>query len=396
MSITERELREYCRPMLRRKGFRFSRAGPLIEEDSLRSLAVAKAFSMPDGQRDFLYSLRLAPGGMRRGIHEALDRKRSLGSQNGRGHAARLELLSDIQEVLIAHGIFAQFGRPATTGIILGTRRIGDIPVYFVLTESRSTTSVFSGRVSIGLDGRKQMAISVTGAAARLMETLDLWLRDPASSEDDRFERRLMRADRESLRAFLEGKSLAPDEPIFLMAINLISMRSCISRLRSLASASPSARSFLLSALNSQLDSVLAHETAHLVEREANGSIPLPKESKEILGHLLEAVHGKADDAFQSLLHREFDFAQRMPALKEDIGRKGLGALLEDSAYLSGWARAALDERFLALSGRTHEQVVDTGAIRAVQSGDFIDEGVMPLIEKAMYNPSNHRTPPPR
>ncbi len=379
--------------MLRRKGFRFSRLNGLLDERRRRALDVARAFSRPDGQTRFLHSLRGSPEGMREGILSAIDRKRQAASLNGSGHGARLQLLSEIQGALVSHGVYAEFARPATAGIILQSRLIGDMPAYFVLGESNSSTALFCGRLTQEPDGRRHLAIFVSGASARLMEVMDLWLLDPDAGEDERFERSLLRADRETLRSFLDGKSAGPEEPILLTAINLISMRSCIGRLSALAASSESCSGFLLSALNAQLDSILAHEVAHLVESQAVGATTLPKWMKEIMGYLLEAVHGKADDAFQQLLHREFDFGLKMPGLREDIARRGFGVLLEDSSYLSGWARLTLDEMFVSVSGWPHDQVVDTGAIRAVQSTDFIAAEQMPLVEKAMYNPSNYKPP---
>ena len=76
MSISPKEIREYCRPMLRRKGFRFSRLDGLLEEERRRSLEVARAFAEPGGQNAFLYSLRDAPESLSAGIRSAIDRKR--------------------------------------------------------------------------------------------------------------------------------------------------------------------------------------------------------------------------------------------------------------------------------------------------------------------------------
>lgn len=391
MSVSPKEIRDYCRPMLRRKGFRFSRLNGLLEEERRRSLEVARAFSEPNAQSRFLYSLRDAPESLSSGIQAAIDRRAAPASaQNGEAHKSRLALLSEIQAQLIAHGVYSEFGRPATAGLLLGTRSAGGMVSYFVLGE-QVQTSLFCGRLTTNLDGRRSMAIFVTGAAARMMEVLDIWLRTPKGDEDEMFERRLMRADRDSLERFVSGKTLSPEETPFLLALNIISMRSCVEHLREIARDSGTPEEFVIRALNRQIDSVYAHETAHKTESEANGSLPLSHELKEILAYLLEAVHGQADDAFQSLLHRSFDFGKIMPRFESDVRARGLPVLLEGEDYLRRWALDTLDERFLALTGRTHEHVVDTGSIRSAQTSDYIDGRHITLLKKAMYNPSNFR-----
>ncbi len=392
VSVSPKEIREHCRPMLRRKGFRFSRLDGLIEDERRRSLEVAKAFAQPGGQSRFMYSLRDAPKTLSDGVRRAIDAKSALPQgQNGAAQASQLALLANIQRELIAHGVYSEFGRPATSGILLLSRSLGGIPTHFVLSEPHANTSIFCGRMTISPDGSRHMAIFVSGAAARMMEIMDIWLHTPQTNPDEMLERRLIRADRGSLERFVCGRGkVSPEETPFLIALNVISMRSCVARLRSLAETSSSPSEFLLLALNAQLDSVVAHETAHLEERKANGSVKLPKETREILAYLLEAVHSRADDAFQSLLHRSFDFHRLMPGLEADIRGKGLESFLEDSAYLSRWAKETLDGQFVAISGKTHEELIDTLAIRAVQSSDFMGQEQIPLIERAMYNPSNH------
>ncbi len=379
--------------MLRRKGFRFSRLNGLLEEERRKSLEVAMAFSQPNGQSRFLYSLRDAPAGLRSGIQEAIDsRTVPPSAQNGEAHKSRLALLSAIQEQLIAHGVYSEFGRPATAGLLLGTKEAAGLRSHFVLSEPHAQTSVFCGRLTINPDGSRRMAIFVTGASARMMEVLDIWLRTPKGGEDEMFERRLMRSDRDSLERFVSRSALPAEETPILFALNLISMRSCVGRLREIARESGSPEEFVIRALNRQIDSVYAHETAHEEENQANGSLPLPKEMKETLAYLLEAVHGQADDAFQSLLHRSFDFARMMPRMEADIRARGISVVLEGQDYLRRWALDALDERFLSLTGRTHEHVIDAGPIRSAQTSDHIDRRHMRLLEKAMFNPSNYRS----
>ena len=81
-----------------------------------------------------------------------------------------------------------------------------------------------------------------------------------------------------------------------------------------------------------------------------------------------------------------------MPRLEADVRTRGLSVFLEGAGYLSGWAKDALDERFREMTGKTHEQLIDIQAIRSAQTGDYLGAEQLPILEKAMYNPSNFRS----
>ncbi len=394
MAITKEQAQRYCEPFLQRKQFRFSQLNGMLSEPVRRSLAVARAFSDPKGdQVRFLATLRRAPPSLQEGIMGEANHPADCPNS-----AERSDLIARIQKCLVAHGVYAEFRRPASVGVILAQRDMDGLPVYFLLNEPvpKSRDFAYCGRTTFDpLDQRRptSQVIYVPAAAARLAETLDMWMgdvKDPQSIES--LDRRAIRISQSCLKGWcskVNGGLNGPEDSIVRFALFVMSVRCGIKRLSGVLNDSDSPQDFIIRALNIQLDSVVAHETAHLLERKANGSMMIDKDGKELIAYLLEARYSYADIAFLSFLHRyRNDLDRLVPRFTKDMRERGAMAMLEGEDYLRNWAAEMLDNDFMQLTGRLPEDLMDVSLLKIVQTSDFMSQKHLPMLERAFYNPS--------
>ncbi|MBU0527285.1 hypothetical protein KKE92_02295 [Candidatus Micrarchaeota archaeon] len=390
MSVTVREIKDYCDPFLARKTSRFKHLKGVLSVSKLKDLRLAKAFANPgEGARNFIAALDSARAPLREPILDMLDEFGEHGYTDPQeAHHARLLLWREVQSLFIENGIHTDFGRPSSVGLILSKREIQGIPTYFFLGESWSVNS-FSGRFYLPINGETpRLTVNVSSSGGRLMEVLDM-LFCGATDNLDVIQKSLVRIPRDELPAFIERFDLGENGAPLMLILHTISLREDVRRLRAVMEDAASPQEVLLSSLNQQIGSVVAHETAHIEERKANGSMPVSKEVREILAYLMEATYANPNVAYRNLLDRSFDFDAVMPALRMDVELKGtVPSFLEGEDFLRAHALDALDEQFLNLTGQVHTDLVSGQAIRDVQTSDFLTLEHMPLIERIICNPS--------
>lgn len=385
MAVTLREIHDYCRPILERRNFRFRHLHGQLSFSRIKEMRLAKAFAHPGPNAvNFMMALQGAKPAIREPVLEEIQ---SLDGRADASHEDRMLMVRRVQEHFLKIGIHTDINRPSAVGMVIKSGSVAGVPVYFLLGESEGI-STFCGRYYEPIDGiGSRLTINVTSAATRLVEVLDIMFGE-ARDKNDRLERALMLRDPEALRAWISKVDFAPDEVPVSMFLHVMSVRESIRALKEAAKACDSPSEFIRLALNAQLDSVLAHETAHLLERKANGQIPLTKHAKELIAYLIEAVYSRPDISFRSMLDRRIEIERVMPPLYSDIRAKGGLALLEDSSFLRAHALMRLDALFLAISGKPHSATMDTGLLTSVQGEFHIDAATMPLIERAMCNTS--------
>ena len=385
MTLTIGQVKEYCKPFLSRRTFKFKQLRPLIGGAKVRDLMLAKAFANPgkdfsnfqaefDRANPHLYD----PIGAE---YEKFNAKTSV------SHEDRFETSERIRKIFIEHGIFTDFGRPASVGLIINTTEIQGIPTYFLLGES-SRQSIFSGRLYPPRgDDPGALIVQVSSAASRVAELLDITFNNNGTGQDH-LEKNIARVSKKTLRGWSSQLDFSHDEvPVHLILLS-ISMRSTVAKLLDIMESARNPQQFLQRAIELQLDSILAHEVAHMEECRANGSITPDKETKEILAYLLEGVYGHPDCAFRAMLQRKCDLDIAVPKLVAHIKEKKAKAFLEDAESLRPFALQALDEMFISITGQTHVGLIRPSEIQSVQTSDHIRTECMPLIERAMCNPS--------
>lgn len=385
MSVTLRQVKDYCRPFLERRNFRFRQLRRFVGHTRLNDLRVAKAFAHPgDGAVNFMKALDMASPKLKEPITEEL---RKLDKRGNITHDDRMLMIRKIQEIFLQNGIHTDFNRPSSVGLVMHSGTVSNTPVYFLLGESGGSAT-FCGRYYEAIDGiGSRLTVNVTSTASRLVEILDLMFND-GKDDNDRFERALMLRDKDSLGQWVSKVDFDPDEVPASMFLFVLSVRESISKLEGIAAQCDTPQDFVRMAVNLQLDSVLAHETSHIEEKKANGEIPLSKGAKELIAYLLEAAYSSPDIAFRAMLDRKFEIEKMMPGMFDDIRGMGGMALLEDAAFLRACALDSLDDIFIELSSKSHDEVIRTDIIQGVQKSNYVNGNDMPLVERAMCNPS--------
>lgn len=376
----------YCRPLLRRKRFRFHRLRGLVDERKLGMLKLAKAFAAPgEGARNFMLALKEADPILRDSISDEMRRFYALPGAS-KTHGERELLMERIKSHFLKEGIHTDFNRISSVGLVMDKKDIEGVPVYLLLTETISRRDILPARIHAGPIG-SYITLHVSAISARLSEILDLLLiPDEDKGSWRAFERKLMLSDKAWLGRLAEVSPLPPEEVNVPHTVYIISMRSAISGLRRLMETSDSPEGFILQAINMRLDSTLAHEWSHLQERRVNGALPVSHAGMEILAHLMAAAYSDADHAFLSMLDRHVEFDSVIRGLPDEIREKGAHAYLCDGDYLKSWARHALEFWFRSITGKPFSSCIDADSIMRVQTTDYLRGEHLPLIERAMHN----------
>ncbi len=394
MSLTKEQIADYCKPFLRRPVFRFQHLKGMVDRKILKDLQLAKAFAYPGHEcRNFMAELLSARAHLKKPIDSEIDKLLDI-PESTRTNRDHFEAFGKIRHIFIEHGIHTSFERPASVGLILNTTEVAGLSAYFFLGECRDTYTGRS-RLNLNSNGIGSFEVNITETASRLVQILDYWLMPPEQIKNhpQSFRLILMRTDRNALielgPQILESAKLFKEEMPVLFALDVACVRLMMARLEKLMKESDSPQAFLCAAINMNIDSAVAHETAHLEESQAHREIKLPLQQREFLGYMLQAAYSEPGDAFRSCMLRGFDISTEMPSFDEDLRSLGFRIFCVGPQYLKEWATWMLDAVFKQLhKGKTHEEVIRPETIKEAQTSDFVRMEHMPLIEKALCNPN--------
>lgn len=417
MTVSKEQVYRYCKPFLRRKTFRFSRLEGAVKEERMRILRLGEKFAKLPGESDrFVTALRYADGRISDPI------RHEIAGIRAKPDATREdwdEAVGKMRKAFIDNGVFTDFGRPSSVGLILNQTNILGVDTYFILGNSHSGV-IESGRLNMDKQ-RPTLMINVTNAAGRLMEILDVMFSesDPLMrNHDQRLVREIMlrhtlgsegacltldemsmmrnmiRMDEDRLmRADLD---VPPEDFPVLSAIDVITTRASIARLERSMAESDCPEEFIIKAVNSHAAAKLAHETSHIIERKANGALRMDKRMMELLGYLIEATHFRADIAFSALLAQAgastdknlIDIRAELPDLTSDLVGLNGAAFRQKEDYIRGWAQRCMESIFIRLTGKKPDDIIDVRPVEALRGTEFIGKEHLPLLEKALCNPT--------
>jgi len=404
-------------PFLKRQRFSFGNLKDAIGDDRMHDLRLGEAFaSQKAGAQRLLLELKDANPYLKDPITKALGNLTRTHTPMVRDRAR-----SKARRIFAEHGIFADFGRSASIGLILEKTNILGVDTYFVLGKS-DIEDLHAGRLD--MNGKDSyLMINVTNATGRLIEMLDVMLEvsDPLMAEFDyrlvrqkmikydiglkearemitdiNMVRVLMRANVEKLDSCMSDMGFNPAEMPVLTALDVITARAGIARLEGMMAGCDDPATFLLKAINSYVAATLAHEAFHILERRANGALRMRKDHMELLAYLIEAVHIDPNIAFSALLteaeadvyRRGINVREELPELMKDLRKLNGRAFMQDEGYLQIWAERCLETSFMRLAGKPLADVIDVGPIRALRGSEFIGSRHLPLLLASICNPT--------
>jgi hypothetical protein len=414
--ITKEQLKTYCSPFLKRQNFSFGNLRDAIGDDRMRDLRVGEAFSSPKaGSQSLQLELQDANPYLKDPITKALAKLNQRHTPKEKDRISR-----KARDIFAEHGIFSDFGRPASFGLILEKTEILGLDTYFVLGKYDGG-NLHTGRPDS--DGKDAyLTINVTNAAGRLIGMLDIMLEvsDPLIKDHEyrlvknrmdkysigltdareMLDRMLMTRNAmrmsggELTKCFAEIGSAFANPALF--ALNVIATRAGIARLERMMSECDEPATFLFKAINPYVAATLAHEVAYITERRANGELRTRRKHMELLAYLIEAVHSRPDIAFSGLVsetdadvyRKAININEELPELARELKRHNGLAFLQAEEYLQNWAERCLDSCFMRLARKPLEEVIDVGPIRAFRGSEYIGTAHLPLLNASICNPT--------
>ena len=405
VAVTKKELRDYLRPALKRRSFRFGRLYCGVPERTVQDLRLARAFgNIRERPEGFMRETNSSRPEVARPITAIFSGMKEVEHMCGVAGAATpralfAQAMEEVRHVLIGVGVHASWGRPSSTGLMLNSAQVNGLPLYIYLGESFGGR-IGQGRVNISPDGTGSVELDATQNAARLMQVMDYWLADthrpPAHLELMKV--LLARVDRAYMRrrlpAMLSQRSISGDSLPVQFALEVSCLRLMMNRLGRIADQSATPREFLLKALNAHMDSALTHEIGHFEEGIATSPLPLNVPTRETIAYLLQAVYADPADAFRMMMLRGFDITDMMPGMDRSMREKGAEAFCLTRGYLRGWAKRMLGGIFAEIRRLKGGEFAFNGAkVGHAGTSDYLTEKDMPLVEIALCNPNRRMDP---
>ena|GEM_PF-6415335 len=371
------------RPFL---GYEQFRAWGIIESTDLKRLQALRHFGDTDKFKD---SLRWTD-------REFRDMIREIYSQEGVPASTMHE---DVQWSMVEDGLFCDFRRPNSSGLILWANDIEQVPALVVLGESQSSKNAYSGRVSLGNEGSiDSIVVYANAAMQKVAGFLRAWfavfesiernekpniISDLLARKDESLEKMVDR-----LFDLIEDPEVDiqfPYEDILLVC----SLRAIADNFRKIMREVDTPQEFLLKAVDMQLRSSLSHEIAHLLERRfatEHGNL-LIKEEMELVAHLVQGHYVSPGMAFKALCDRSINIEQVFPSLYKDLEIMHFEFMLEKEEYLAKWAFRLLREMTMAGAGVEPGDIFNPTIIRQAVQAPILRLEHIPIIEAGFWDP---------
>jgi hypothetical protein len=383
MAITKQQLYEHCRPLISRKSADLSFMKDTLNGNSSAALELARSFMK--FEPGFEAKLNSAPQEVSGSIREIL---KGLG-----GEVHPKTAVERLRHAFLKYSLYLESDHDPGVWFVIRRIDAGETAMSLMIGPYEKLRNdadyIHNGRLHIAKDGSaSELRLSVSAAAARVAELLDLWLSPfDGLDETERNERMLYRLNDEGIGKWIESGDRSPETLGFDFTLYAISMRASFARFGELLEASDTPREFLNEALNDQLESVAIHELGHIAETRLNGVGKFSEEKKEQIAYLLAAAYSYAPIAFRSLISHGHSLSS-LPYLCNEMGRIGSEALLQGEDFLVQMAFDLLDTEFISHHDDHHDAVLDLSAIRSIRNTELVLPEHMEIIEKAMFNPS--------
>jgi hypothetical protein len=372
MAVTKPQLYSYCRPMLARNSFDFTKLSGLVDKRALRMLPLAQSLAVP-GRNDasFRASLsELAPDMY----------------LNGR---VSPELHSALRRRLVNNGLFSSYGQDDSAGMIISSSMAGETGIHLLLGTPRKdkTTLRESSSYFDILTDPLLITVFLEGIGARTVELLDIAFSDRDSDELD-IDKQLMTMDIKSLKAFC-GRVRIPkaDVPIELATL-VVGVREALHRIDRAMQDSESPGIAIMDLLNERVQYCVTYQVA---KHQFRQSVPkLAEDPKELslCSHLAAGVYHVMWPAVLSMLHERITIQDALPAIASEMQGQEAQSFTMRCDYLQEHAKTNLDNRCKSVSGgKGHEDVLYIEQLKRAGSTQLVLPMHMPLVETVLYNP---------
>ena len=397
MNFSYEQLKSYTSPFLRREKIRFSDLNGLLGGNRKKDLRLARAFALQEHPEQsaskFSEELKKANPYLRGPITEEIARLREKPSICPRD---REELERRIQRIFIDNGIYSDWGRPSSVGVILREDKALGVPIYYVLGESDGP-SPFTGRLKLPTDyDRGGIILNITGSVARVKSLLDIYFLEPPKEHDPSdgprdqwqqvFHQAVIWGGSDVLKSTLDRVHFEMSEFHLTGALSLMARRRFAMRMIYMMMNSQTTSEFFLKAVNSHIDSSLSHEAAHILERRENADVELDRFEKELLAYFVQGTHSQPDVAIWTMfdaLPQYFQVENLMPLLARQMLKDNREFFLKGKKVLRKYMRHYADEYSIELTGKP-ATVLDGKKIRDLNTGSHFKEEDLAIIHEAL------------
>ncbi|MFH1393498.1 MAG: hypothetical protein ABII71_02250 [Candidatus Micrarchaeota archaeon] len=392
MAIDLPAVYRYCKKPLARKEFRYDqlvRRG-IISGQEQRKLEALRFFKSGQGMKErFIGALNEADESFADDIRRVYQM-----------HEDPVDVAMFSQICMLEHGVFADFNRPNSSGIVINSDMVGDVPVLIVLGEiNESDKNVYSGRVTLDHSaGIDSAVVYATAAIEEMTEMFRLWLSPLinlnrmsleaqfACWKDEPMERKID----EIISGIIDLPDVSTAE-----VLRMWSDRKLLDEYREIKERSDTPEAAVMDIADLHLRSAKVHELAHLLERKANRALPNADERwftltdvhRELFAYLIQACFLNSGLAFRMLTDRkDIDLEFDLSSFDRDIDRLGLVALLEDETVLRRWAFKELRKLCSRFYGMEPGEIFDMGLIHSAAQTRIVTSQNFPLIEEAIHH----------
>ncbi len=384
MAIDLPAIHRYCKKPLARKEFRYDqleRRG-LISTANHRKLEALRFFSSGQGMKErFISALAEADETFAADIRQIYQK-----------HSDPVEVALFSQLCMLDHGVFADFNRPNSSGLILDCEMLDEIPILVVLGEmTEGNRNTFSGRVTINNDsGLDSAVVYATIAIEEMSDMLNLWFSANFEENPSIEAQHSCRTDAATERLIdfvIEGKIAIPDLDDSDIILNIWANRIILNRYRAIMRHSSTPSEFVQRVADLHLRAARLHEAAHVAEVKANWGIRRTQVDKELLAYLAEACYINPGLAFRALMRRpDVSMIRDLKELNREIERLGLEAFLESEKTMEMWAYKMLRICCKRIARKEPYEIFNPSFMRNIAKKPLVTAESAPLIEETIHS----------
>jgi hypothetical protein len=374
---------EQCRPLIKRKGFRYSQllSEGIIDRKTHDTMKALKRFRSGENLGEFIDGIKAVNMELGKKLEE-------LGKQK----ISNSEKIMQMQVGMLEEGFFADFDRPNSSGMVLKLRDVSNIPLIIVAGEVNegNLKKITEGRVSLNHEaGIDSAVIYATSALQSLSRYLSMWssvFYEKEYSDEARYSA-LMDSSIEKIILMIEGGNLEPLDISAREVMEIWANRIILDEYRKILENSEDFDDALLRMANMHIKSALIHEVAHIFEYKSRQG-PLTPQMTEIFACLAQAAYLNPGLAFRNLADmRDISIEGDLPGMHNEFEEYGLEAWIWPREDLQDIAGEQLESFCTRVANRHSDEIFggfDRQYLHLIKESVLMEEHI-PLIKQLMH-----------